>query len=478
MVCRCKYLESEQLIDIWHMCRVHLQLSRPPKNVDCDITLSESFEVHLIPRKLKVCSDLDQCNCTVANVVESLRQPFQYRRRNKSNQVSGAEATLVAWTSLHSSVQNTLQPNRFVLQVRITLTCCGGSSDGARNRASRHISRLANRCDCRVVSAHRTALTLCVRSSPPLTLSIEGLEVDKSGRRLSVEEEEQLLAAALLSAPRSQRAFILHKPVGVVSSTVDTAAGGCSSDEEVEVDRDKGGGQRRPTVFDVAAAAGFPRDCALVGRLDAATAGLLLFTDDSRLARAVRDPIPIGAAQSLRLFKTKEYVAVLLAGKTVLRARHALLEGKGPLSAGEEGAAFLAAEGAALVQTLSAPFSFRKGGRLFQVAASDVSLQRTFRNPDLAGPCPERQLGWCVEVRVRLAEGKHHQIRRAVKRAGYLLLSLTRVAIAGILSLESISRPGQGRWLSAGELHALRAGLGLDCFPSSSSSISSAKCLS
>ena len=76
-------------------------------------------------------------------------------------------------------------------------------------------------------------------------------------------------------------------------------------------------------MYDVAAEAGFPRDCSLVGRLDADTSGLMFFTDNSQLARAVRDHIAASSAGDslLRTFKAKEYALLMLPGKIMLKDR-------------------------------------------------------------------------------------------------------------------------------------------------------------
>lgn len=68
-------------------------------------------------------------------------------------------------------------------------------------------------------------------------------------------------------------------------------------------------------------------------------------------------------------------------------------------------------------------------------------------------------MGWCIDVRVRIREGKHHQIRRMAKRSGFHVVSLHRVCIASILNIESIPMPGQCRWLTLLEIHELYEGL-------------------
>jgi 16S rRNA U516 pseudouridylate synthase RsuA-like enzyme len=72
------------------------------------------------------------------------------------------------------------------------------------------------------------------------------------------------------------RTFIVHKPVGVVSSTVDTGP----TELIKKKDHPRFGlpknSEARMTVYDVARNAGFPTDCGLVGRLDLETSGIMV----------------------------------------------------------------------------------------------------------------------------------------------------------------------------------------------------------
>lgn len=68
-------------------------------------------------------------------------------------------------------------------------------------------------------------------------------------------------------------------------------------------------------------------------------------------------------------------------------------------------------------------------------------------------------LGWCIDVRVVIREGKHHQIRRMAKRSGYHVASLHRVSIASVLKIESVPLAGQCRWLTYEEIQILYEGL-------------------
>ena len=107
-----------------------------------------------------------------------------------------------------------------------------------------------------------------------------------------------------------------------------------------------------------------------------------------------------------------------------------------------------------LVESLSAPLSLSRQGREQNCMGADVHLLKIWREESLSRGHPH--LGWCIQLSINLFEGKHHQIRRLAKRAGYShVLSLKRVRIAGILSIESIPNPGDCRWLSPEECNHL-----------------------
>jgi len=103
------------------------------------------------------------------------------------------------------------------------------------------------------------------------------------------------------------RSFLLHKPINVVSSTVDPHVSDIirnkktknkSQHESISIDENKQqvvGGTPRLTAYDIARMAGFPTDLGLAGRLDCETSGVMLFTDDSHLHRAVLHPLDCGS---------------------------------------------------------------------------------------------------------------------------------------------------------------------------------------
>jgi 23S rRNA pseudouridine2605 synthase len=96
---------------------------------------------------------------------------------------------------------------------------------------------------------------------------VDGEEVRDPGTAVVPERAEILLDGR--RAERSpSRVLLLHKPRGVVTTRSDP--------------------QGRPTVFDLVAQTG--SRWIAVGRLDLATSGLLLLTNDTRLAAALTDP--------------------------------------------------------------------------------------------------------------------------------------------------------------------------------------------
>ena len=144
------------------------------------------------------------------------------------------------------------------------------------------------------------------------------------------------------------KSFLVHKPVGVVSSTIDTGP----TELIRRKDHPRCGLPKdsipRQTVYDIAQQAGFPTDCGLVGRLDLDTSGIMvwqqfnywyilfqdrvwlnvaidpvnikfdcqLFSNDTRLADAIRDPPKDGSPLEMSIFKTKEYELRLLSSIT------------------------------------------------------------------------------------------------------------------------------------------------------------------
>jgi 23S rRNA pseudouridine2605 synthase len=160
------------------------------------------------------------------------------------------------------------------------------------------------------------------------------------------------------------RCLMLHKPRGCVTTRADP--------------------QGRPTVFDLVADAN--THLVAVGRLDFATSGLLLLTNDTRLADALTDP----ANAVPRVY--------------VLTVRGRWSEEKSLLV---------------------------KGG----VADRDDTLRA-------AEVVARKVSGRESHLVVTLLEGKNREIRRLMKAAGHEVARLKRVALGG-LELGSLAR---GKW--------------------------------
>jgi 23S rRNA pseudouridine2457 synthase len=146
------------------------------------------------------------------------------------------------------------------------------------------------------------------------------------------------------------------------------------------------------------------------GRLDLASEGLLLLTDDGNLIHHLTDP---------EHHLPKTYLAQV-EGPITQEALHRLENG-------------LIIDG---VKT--------RRCRALEIPAPDL--------PDREKPItPHAPTSW---LRIELREGKKHQVRRMTAAVGLPTLRLVRVAI-GQIGLGSL-QPGQWRELSAGEVDLLR----------------------
>jgi len=258
--------------------------------------------------------------------------------------------------------------------------------------------------------------------------------------RLVVGYEEAV--EARLKEGRSYRYFLTNKPIGVTSSKVNDLLLDPRW-KDVEEKREEAEGKR--TVYDVVEEKGFPTDIGLIGRLDAQTSGLLMFTDDAYLAHAILHPPKVLGAMGNSRYKSKTYLLTLLAKK-----KHRLYED------------WNSQIKQAYEEEFALPFSFSLNGVTHEASRPKelVILDRFQDESKMLNGIKE--LGWCLLVRVTLEEGKHHQIRRIAKRSDFHIVSLERIRLAGdLLQIESVPRPGDTRWLSEEEVDELRKGLGL-----------------
>ncbi len=177
--------------------------------------------------------------------------------------------------------------------------------------------------------------------------------------------------------------FILNKPRGCITGRTDPRG--------------------RPVVYDHVPAH-FP-DLPHIGRLDYNTEGLLLFTDDGRLQRAL--------------------LSGELASKPVEKVYHVKVRPK--VEAGD-----------ARLEKMTLPLKYGFVGEILTTPAR-VSW------------VAERQRSVWIEVVI--TEGKHRQVRHLCRRSGFQIVKLRRVSI-GPLSLGDL-KPRWCRGLELSEVEAL-----------------------
>lgn len=253
--------------------------------------------------------------------------------------------------------------------------------------------------------------------------------------------------------------YVIHKPVGCLSSAKDY--------EDAP----------RGTVYEFAVAAGFPH-VGLVGRLDGDTSGIMVFTNDGRLndrilrppAEVAEDRISVWGASvcnktsgssiadstmlerthpnssqdfSFVALKEKEYLLTLLQG----RNKYCMENGVFNTQQFEE--------------AFGLPLVFNRCNTEYNVREAAIKVVRRYQDPQY-NKHERTDQGWVIEVMVNINEGKHKQIRRLAKRAGYHVVGLKRTKICGgLLCVESVPQPGDCRWLTVAEKYALYKGFRL-----------------
>lgn len=212
-------------------------------------------------------------------------------------------------------------------------------------------------------------------------VTVNGSVVTELGSKADLERDRIQVDGRRLRPPKRLVYLALNKPRGYVTTVHDP--------------------QGRPTVMDLIG--GVKERVYPVGRLDYASEGLLLLTNDGELANRV-----ISAARKV----TKTYLAKV----------------NGALTAEQEE-------------------EFRQGlpleGR--RTAPAGLKLMKRADNP------------W---YEVRLIEGRQHQVRLMFRHFGVLVEKLRRVSI-GFLKLGPL-RPGEFRHLTPGEVKRFRLMLGLE----------------
>lgn len=209
---------------------------------------------------------------------------------------------------------------------------------------------------------------------------VDGRQV-RSASMLVVPERAAIAIDNTPVERAARQVWLLHKPRGVVTTRRDP--------------------DRRPTVFDLLGDRGV--GLVAVGRLDLASTGLLLFTNDTRLADALTDP---------RRRVTRTYV-VTVRGRVSPEAAAALVVGL----------------------DVDGPGHTRE-----RLAATAVTLRKAS--------------GRESHLLVTLTEGRNREIRRLCAAIGHEVTRLHRVAF-GPIALGPLP-PGAARPLSPDELAALR----------------------
>jgi len=205
-------------------------------------------------------------------------------------------------------------------------------------------------------------------------LKVNG-KIIKDPLHLVVPEKDKFVLDGLTLRKNSPQTIMLHKPKSVVTTRCDEAG--------------------RATVFDL-----LPEELKhlhAVGRLDMATTGLLLLTNDTRLSAYLTDPVNA---------VSRVYV-VVVDGKITQEKLLNLAQG-----------------------------IWDKGEFL---KPAGITLRKVSNKES--------------HLIVELTEGKNREIRRLFKFFGHEVIQLKRIAF-GCLKLEGI-QPGQFRYLTPKEIEAL-----------------------
>lgn len=235
-------------------------------------------------------------------------------------------------------------------------------------------------------------------------------EVATLGTKADPDKDTIDVDGTVLEARKTMAYYLLHKPVGVVTSNVEAESragkAGAEPKRGFEVTqsalqrlRDKAGPTDAPTVRDLLPA-GLRGKIFPVGRLDKDSAGLLLLTNDGVLAYRLTHP---------KFYHEKEYeveVANPIPDSALKRLKEGMIiDGKPTKPARVK----------------------RLGDRLF---------------------------------RISITEGRYRQIRRMCQKAGYTVISLTRVRITSLT--DDRLRPGELRELTKAEVDSLKKSVDLD----------------
>ena len=203
-------------------------------------------------------------------------------------------------------------------------------------------------------------------------------QIEKSDKKQVDPEKDRIEYRGELLHYQEFYYYVLHKPAGVVSATED---------------------QRDQTVMDLFSAKDYRSDLFPVGRLDKDTEGLLLITNDGKLAHELLSP---------KKHVEKEYFAEVSGVMT-----------------DEDQQKFT--EGILLDGELTLP--------------AELSIDEV--------------TGETSKVRIILHEGKFHQVKRMVKFCGKEVTYLKRIRMGGLTLPQDLAK-GKYRLLTEDELRGLK----------------------
>ena len=254
--------------------------------------------------------------------------------------------------------------------------------------------------------------------------------------------------------PLDEVVYAIHKPRNVLSAVGEDGAIGRS-----------GKPTGHPTLTDIMLSAGVEPLPGHVGRLDVDTSGLILVTSDTLLLRACLNwPGVLDAFGGSPL--TKRY-SLLLAGRhevgsPSLDALGAPLEFARGGNAYRASAAEAVEHGGCFVDTALASgeaalldrHDFEQVERMRERLRAKRERPTISRATGRVVPPYVPHDGWLTRVELVLTQGRHHQVRRLVRKAGLRLLHLRRVAV-GPIALGEDAAPGDVRMLGRDEKRAL-----------------------
>lgn len=236
-------------------------------------------------------------------------------------------------------------------------------------------------------------------------VTVNGITAAKPDMKIDTDTDTVCYDDAELSYHQFEY-FMLHKPAGIISA---------SNDDFQETVVDLVTGATRHDLFPV-------------GRLDKDTTGLLLITNDGKLAHELLSP---------KHHVDKIYEATLDRPATKADAE-AFATG---IDIGDD-TPTLPATLELLCEETASPDG--NGADTAHAAASGL--------PSSAAERPESS----ARVRVTIHEGRYHQIKRMFEARGKLVVQLKRLSM-GPLMLDPTLKEGQSRPLTEAELEALRS---------------------